>query len=228
MMTTSKISIIIPSYNQQEYLPDAIQSVLDQTVLCEVVVVDDGSTDDSLKIAGKYPVKLVSQANKGLASARNTGIMNASGEYCLFLDADDMLLPEAVEKIVTAIEETKADVVAPSLKEFGMSSAPVILMPNPRLEDFRVGNRVGYCQAIRRSTLLDAGGYSCRMREGYEDLHLTINLLTKGAKLVTLPDILWLYRTKENSMITTAKQHHWELLAQINKDFPEAQLRFNP
>src|SRR5258708_38128958 len=92
------LSIIIPNYNQAEYLSDAIESVIaynDILVRIELIVIDDGSTDNSLEIAKNYEGRgliLISQVNKGLSSARNTGIMNASGDYCLFLDADDMLL----------------------------------------------------------------------------------------------------------------------------------------
>jgi GT2 family glycosyltransferase len=94
-------------------------------------------------------------------------------------------------------------------------------MPNPTLEDFKTGNRIGYCSAIKRSKLLEIGGYSPRMTTGYEDLHLGFNLLNRGAKIITIPEILWLYRTKEKSMIHDAIKHHAELMAQIHKDFPE-------
>ena len=86
------ISIIIPCYNQAEYLPQAIESALNQKTGedFEVIVVNDGSTDNSLEIAKSYKgIKVISQVNKGLSSARNTGIMNAIGDYILFLDADD-------------------------------------------------------------------------------------------------------------------------------------------
>lgn len=214
------ISIIIPSYNQQDYLREAIESALDQTIECEVIVVDDGSTDKSMDIAFEYPVKLISQANKGLASARNTGIMNATGEYCFFLDADDKLLPNAVETIVKVINQNPdADVIAPSFKCFGVNDQEIILMANPTLEDFKKGNRLGYCAAIKRSVLLEIGGYSSRMEEGYEDLHLWINLLSRGKKIITIPEVLWMYRIKKQSMYTKAIQYHKKLLAQINKDF---------
>ena len=219
------ISIVIPSYNQQEFLSDALDSALWQNAH-EVIMVDDGSTDNSLKIAEGYwkkgGLKLISQVNKGLSAARNTGVMNATGDYVLFLDADDILLEGAVSKIQKVIDETGADIVAPSFKCFGLNNEPVILMANPKLEDFKPGNRIGYCQAIRRDVLLEVGGYSPRMALGYEDLHLTYNLLTRGKKLVTIQEVLWLYRTKPNSMIQTAMQHHGELMAQIQKDFPDA------
>lgn len=222
------MTIIIPSHNQAEFLPDAIESALNQTVNCLVIVVDDGSTDGSLEIAKKYPVKVISQVNKGLASARNTGIMNVTDDWCLFLDADDMLLDNAVERIEQKIKENPdADIIAPSLKQFGISNAEIILMPNPVLEYFRTGNRIGYCAAVRKSKLLEVGGYSPKMVEGFEDLHLWADLLSRGSKIVTIPEVLWLYRTKEKSMWKDiTPEVHKKLLAQINKDVPEAMLSF--
>lgn len=212
------ISIIIPSYNQQDYLADAIESALAQPN-CEVIVIDDGSTDNSLKIANSFPVKVVSQVNKGLSSARNTGIMNATGEYILPLDADDILLPGAVERIQQIIDETNADIVAPSFKTFGTTNQSVILMESPTVHDFKEANRIGYCSAIRKSVLLEVGGYSPKMIWGAEDYHLWFDLLTRNKKLVTIPEILWLYRTKETSMWTETAKHKDEYMAQINKDF---------
>lgn len=218
------ISIIIPSYNQQEYLSDAIESCLNQTVknIVEIIVIDDGSTDDSLEIAKKYPVKVISQVNKGLASARNTGIMNAHADWVLPLDADDILLENAVSKLIDVIWDTDADIIAPSFKEFGISNSEVILMENPQLEDFKIGNRIPYFSAIRKSKLLEVGGYSPKMIWGYEDYHLWFNLLSRGAKIVTIKEPLVLYRTKEKSMIHEANEHKDELMAQIYKDFPNA------
>ena len=215
------ITISISSYNQAEYLPDAIESALAQTVPCEVIVVDDGSTDHSLEIARSYPVKVVSQVNKGLSSARNTGLMNAMGNYFLPLDADDILEPNTIERIEQVIKETGADIVSPSMQCFGRSDAKVILMPNPTIEDFKTGNRVAYCSAIKTSKLLEVGGYSPRMHTGYEDYHLWFDLLNRGARIVTIPEPLFWYRTKDQSMWHDAVKHHEELMAQIRKDFPE-------
>lgn len=218
-------SIIIPSYNQQEYLSDAIESALKQPK-SEVIVVDDGSTDSSLQIASGYPVKVIKQVNKGLASARNTGIMNARGEYIIPLDADDLMLDNYVDVVYKKLKEKYADVVAGSFKEFGISNAVVRLTPDPKLDDFRTGNRLGYSAAIKRDALLKVGGYSPKMVWGAEDLHLWINLLSRGMKIVTVPDVIWLYRTKTESMWTETAKHKPEFLAQINKDFPEINLDF--
>lgn len=220
----TQISIGIASYNQQEYLPDAIESALAQTVPCEIIVCDDGSTDNSLAIARSYEsqgVKVISQVNKGLPSARNTIIMNMTGEYLLPLDADDILKENCVEVMQAVIaEEPDVDIIAPSFKCFGLGDIEIILS-QPMLKDFSKANYLGYFSAIRKSKLLEIGGYSPRMTWGWEDYHLWINLLNRGAKLIVLTDVLVLYRTKEISMITTANEHSSELTAQIKKDFPK-------
>lgn len=212
------ISVVITSYNYAQFLADSIQSALQAD---EVIVVDDGSTDKSLEVARRFPVKVISQVNKGLSSARNTGIMNAKGDYILFLDADDILLDGAVEKIRRVAAETNADVISPSFRCFGMYNNEIILMSNPKVEHFKTGNRVGYCSAVKKDVLLEVGGYSPRMWVGYEDYHLWFDLLSRGKNIVTIPEVLWLYRTKEKSMITESIKHHEELMAQIAKDFPQ-------
>lgn len=217
------MKLVIPSYNQAEFLPDAIESALNQKLpFSEIIVVDDGSTDGSLEIARKYPVTVIAQVNKGLASARNTGIMNAgSTSYIAFLDADDILLEKYTEVIWRTIKETEDDIIAPSFKTFGIENKEILLEPSLTLKDFEHANRAGYFSCFKRSALLEIGGYSPRMEKGYEDYHLLIDLLKRGKTIRTLPDILVLYRTREHSMIHDALKHHEELLAQIKKDHPQ-------
>lgn len=216
-----KTSIVIPLFDQIDFFKEAVESALAQTVPVEIIVVNDGSTDGSKFLAEEYSdrVKVIHQVNKGLPAARNTGIMNATGEYVLMLDADDILMPTAVERIEKVFEDTDADIVSPSFTMFGVQSGDVILAMRPTLDDFKGGNRVGYCSAFKRSDLLEIGGYSPRMVFGYEDLHLTIGLLKRNKKIYTIPEPLWMYRTKRNSMIQTAQEHNDELMAQIKKDY---------
>jgi glycosyltransferase involved in cell wall biosynthesis len=93
------VSVVIPCYEQAHFLGEAIESVLSQT--CprhEIIVVDDGSTDNTSEVASSYPgIRLVRQENQGLSKARNAGIRSSKGEYLVFLDADDRLIPEALE-----------------------------------------------------------------------------------------------------------------------------------
>jgi glycosyltransferase involved in cell wall biosynthesis len=107
---TPIVSIIIPCYNQARYLPDALESILAQTLNnWECIVVDDGSPDDTCEVAFSYVqrdprIRLVSQENRGLSGARNRGLMESKGEWIQFLDADDLIAPEKLELQVAALK----------------------------------------------------------------------------------------------------------------------------
>jgi glycosyltransferase involved in cell wall biosynthesis len=105
-MISRPVSVVIPCFNQGHFLREALESVLAQTVAPrEVVVVDDGSTDATATIASSYAgVTCVRQPNRGLARARNRGLHESSGEYVVFLDADDRLLPDALAIGLTAFD----------------------------------------------------------------------------------------------------------------------------
>lgn len=228
-----KISVIIPVHNQVEYLEDAIESAYNQThPVHEIIVVNDGSTDSSGEIAERYafrqfpllgsPVKVIHQVNKGLPSARNTGIMNATGDYILPLDADDMLMENAIELLTRKIMETNCDVVAPSFVEFGESNRQVILQPF-NLDELKKANRLGYFSAIRRSVLLEVGGYNPKMIWGFEDWDLWFDLQKRGKSFLLLnaPEYLLVkYRVKKQSMLIEANKHFDELYRQIMINHP--------
>ncbi len=104
----SKISVVIPSYNSAAYLADAIDSALKQTLApLEVIVVNDGSTDETAQILERYRGRIccITQENRGLAGARNRGIAAAQGDLIAFLDADDIWFPEKLEKQLQCLEE---------------------------------------------------------------------------------------------------------------------------
>ena len=105
------ISIIVPAYNAEKYLDACLESILTQDACMEVIVVDDGSTDSTYDIAVRHGVKAIRQPNKGLSSARNTGLDNASGKWVLFVDADDCLTPGALRHLLDAASDTGCDIV---------------------------------------------------------------------------------------------------------------------
>ena len=105
--TRTVISVVIPCYNQGHYLEEAMTSAVSATHRVEVIVVDDGSTDDTAQVAARYPyVRYVHQQNRGLAAARNRGLEEATGDLIVFLDADDRLLPGGLDAGVRAIAST--------------------------------------------------------------------------------------------------------------------------
>ena len=100
------VSVVIPCHNSARYLSESVDSVLTQTYpAIEIVVVDDGSTDDTSAVARTLPVEYVYQQNRGVSAARNNGIRHSHGKYIVFLDYDDRLLPRAVEIGVRLLEE---------------------------------------------------------------------------------------------------------------------------
>jgi len=104
-MAAPLISVVIPCFNQGHFLADAIRSAGGGRRNCEVIVVDDGSTDETSSVAKRFPeVVYVSQPNGGLAAARNRGLAASRGEFVVFLDADDMLAPDALEIGASALE----------------------------------------------------------------------------------------------------------------------------
>ena len=114
---TPKVSVIIPVYNVQDYLAECLDSVINQTLRdIEIICVNDGSTDDSLRIAQEYAekdsrIRVISQPNGGLSAARNTGMRDARGEYIYFLDSDDYLLTNALEELYFRSRENELDIL---------------------------------------------------------------------------------------------------------------------
>lgn len=112
-----KVSIIIPVYNVEKYLPMCLNSVIGQTYAdLEIICVDDGSPDRSAAVISSFGgkdrrIRLISQKNQGLSGARNIGIESISGDYIVFLDGDDWIDPKTIESAVNTAQATNADVV---------------------------------------------------------------------------------------------------------------------
>jgi glycosyltransferase involved in cell wall biosynthesis len=132
------VSVVIPCYNQGHFLSDAIESVLNQTHRpLDIVVIDDGSTDGTSDVAARYPeVRCLRQQNMGLSEARNRGIKESLGSYLIFLDADDRLLPHAVETGLNALKtHPECAFVYGESKSIASDGTPVANTPRPRIDN---------------------------------------------------------------------------------------------
>lgn len=115
-----KVSVIVPIYNSEAYLPMCIESIMNQSYEnIEIILIDDGSTDASLKICTEYAsvddrIKVIHQENGGVSSARNSGIEAATGEYITFVDSDDELMENGIALLVNDIVEYGADIASAS------------------------------------------------------------------------------------------------------------------
>jgi len=112
-----KISIIVPVYNTEQYLEKCLDSLVNQTFKdIEIIVVNDGSPDNSEKIIKSYcdkytNIRYIKQENGGLSASRNKGVKQATGDYLMFLDSDDWISADACERIIDKLEETKSDIL---------------------------------------------------------------------------------------------------------------------
>jgi glycosyltransferase involved in cell wall biosynthesis len=135
-----KVSIIIPVYKAEKYIAATVQSVLEQTYKnFEILIIDDASPDKSIDICKQFTdsrIKIIHQENRGLAGARNTGIRHAQGEYLAFLDADDLWLPEKLEKHVAHLDSSPKVGVSFSCSTFiNDEGQPLGLYQIPKLKD---------------------------------------------------------------------------------------------
>lgn len=197
-----EVSVIIPTYNRAAMVCEAVESVLSQTFKdVEVIVVDDGSTDGTGEVLrNRYDerVRYFYQANSGRSAARNRGIMASSGRYLLFLDSDDLLLPEALEQEVAYLEaHPDVDVVYTDgyfCDETGWNIAPIAPARPAHsldnlLEDLVISNVILACHsAMVRRTALDTVGppYFDQALRGTEDEDLWIRLAARGSTFAYL------------------------------------------
>lgn len=116
-MNKPKFSIIVPVYNTEKYVKRCLDSINSQSFKdYEVIIINDGSTDNSSDIISKYPYKIINQENQGLSMARNNGVKDASGEYLIFLDSDDYIEKDLLKEINNSLSN-KPDLVRYQIKE---------------------------------------------------------------------------------------------------------------
>jgi len=205
----SSVSVIIPCFKQGHFLPIAIESALGQTHSnVEVVVVDDGSPDDPASICQRYgsAVRCIRKANAGLSAARNTGILAATGEWLIFLDADDYLPTDALEQhLATAAAHPFADVfygtyhyVDEAGKSFGPRFDPVL--PIEPFHSLLMGTYFPpHAVMTRRRSLGNSGVFDVTLRS-LEDWDMWIRLAAAGSRFVRTPALNVPYRQHSASM----------------------------
>ncbi len=199
------ISIIIPCYNQGQYLAESIGSVLasDHDEL-EIIVVDDGSTDPAtitqLEQLSYPKTRLIRQENRGLAAARNYGIAEAQGVYILPLDADDRIGSEYISRAVAALEgDPNLGIVYCQAEKFGAEQGRWRLSRFFRWR-MALGNLI-FCSAVfRKSDWEKSGGYDESLRRGWEDWDFWIGILGAGREVRCLPLVGFYYRKSSASM----------------------------
>jgi glycosyltransferase involved in cell wall biosynthesis len=205
-MTKILISIIVPCYNQVQYLPEALQSVLNQTYSdWECIIVNDGSPDDTDIVAKEWLIKdprfkYIYKENGGLSSARNAGIEIAIGTYILPLDADDKIGKDYLKLAAKAFDHKAGlKLVYCKAEKFGAESGSWIL-PVYSLNSLVRYNSI-FCSAVfRKSEWERVGGYDDKMIYGLEDWEFWISILKDGGDVKCLDFVGFYYRITSGSM----------------------------
>lgn len=196
------VSIVIPTYNYATYLAEAIESALAQSYKrIEIIVVDDGSTDETAAVLARYSerVRTHRQSNAGLSAARNVGASLASGEYIVFLDADDRLKPRFVELCVEALRTRPvAGFAYTQLEWFGSVESTTRTLPY-NIRRLATGNEIAAC-ALIRTTLVRRHPYDQGNRTGWEDWDFWLALAENGWGGILIDEPLVEYRRHDDSM----------------------------
>ncbi len=233
----SLVSIIVPIYNAEKYLDSCIQSVLRQTYTnWELILIDDGSTDKSGRIAEEYGfaderITVFHQKNLGVSLARNQGIDEATGNYVVFLDADDELIEDCLAKTVNIAEETNADVVAGrSCENQELFQDRIIWTGAEALENSlkdHLFTYSAYAKLIRRE-FIGKTRFTPDIRIN-EDSYFVFQLLCKQNVFVLTNDVIYFYRANsESSSRTVFSEKYFDILKvsdlkykKIEEQFPQ-------
>jgi glycosyltransferase involved in cell wall biosynthesis len=218
-MGAPTVSVIIPCYNAGNWIEHAVRSCLRQEVAIEVVVVDDGSTDDSrlvlarLAAEGDGKVKVIDKPNGGSSSARNVGVARSSGDYLLFLDADDMLAENAVAPLLAALRSQRTDAATGSWRNFRQGEdqlAPPIALQSVALEPYSAAVRLPAFHStflFRRTQL--------RWNEArvlWEALEYVLNFFETGRSLAYTDTVVTHVRQHDSPDRITVRYDHFEPL----------------
>ena len=212
-MNNPLVSVVVPCYNQAQYLSEALQSVLEQTYTnWECIIVNDGSPDETDKEAQKWCAadkrfSYLYKENGGLSSARNAGIAVSNGIYILPLDADDILHPEYLQKVVTVLNENeKLGIVSCKSYFFKPSIATIIYELKPigtYWRDLLYVNQLVATSLYRKICWEQAGGYDESMKNGFEDWEFWIRITKKGWTYTIVDSFLFYYRKAKKSMLVS-------------------------
>lgn len=211
------VSVIIPVYNGEQYVKPCLDMMLGQSYKnLEIIVVNDGSADQSVAMTKGYPIKLINhETNRGLSAARNTGIDAANGQFIHFMDVDDEINADYYKLLVEAITETNSDIACGGMinekknyKTRLYKKRQTFTETQDKLQATYVGKWGYVWRYLFRLDFLKQ--YNLRFEEGryIEDLMFSLPAVFYAERLVVVPRAEYLYYQRENSIMTKKDEAH--------------------
>lgn len=217
------LSIIIPVYNVEEYIIHCLDSMLKNYKKInknfEIILVDDGSTDNSLAICKKYAlnysfIKIIHKDNGGLSSARNLGVKKALGKWITFIDSDDEVVDNYLSIILKLIEISAMDITMYRYQQFKTTPQNI-----KKVFDSKKIHQIDKEQAMYNITTPEWGNYAWNkiyrrelfkniqypVGKNFEDIYTTFKLIKKACNIYIYDDIIYCYRQRNNSIMTTQR-----------------------
>ncbi len=220
-----KVSIIVPIYNTSKYLKTCIDSFINQTEKdIEIILINDGSTDDREAIIKKYKdkrIKYISKKNEGIGKTRNLGIKEAKGEYLMFIDSDDYIDSNCVEVMYKNAIDNDADLVISNFyKDFDGRIEnfdcpyfePSSLRENPKIINMI---NLGPCNKLYKSDLVKNNIFDTDIK--YEDVNFVVNSVLNAKKIVKIDDRLSYYVIHNGSETTTRDKRIFDIIEVIRR-----------
>lgn len=206
-MNEPLVSVIMPCYNQANYLQEAVDSVLNSSYKnIEIIIVNDGSTDpQSIQILNKFKApksKLIHQKNKGVIIARNVAVENSQGKYILPLDSDDKIHPEYIKKSVSVLEQNENIGIVGCITELFGKKQGLFDFPKYKFPDILKGNVLVASCMFRKEDWQKVGGYNPNMIYGLEDWDFWLSIIKTGKNVFQFDEVLFYYRQNDVSRTT--------------------------
>lgn len=224
-----KVSVIIPVYNVEKYLRECLDSVINQTLSdIEIICINDGSTDNSGNILDEYStmdsrIKVIHQVNGGVGNARNVGIKISTGDYIYFLDSDDYIVPDAIEKLYTKAVSLDLDICVCKVKEIDSSTGVTRIEENSVNEKYLPVNDIFGSQDVKneifhlfigwvwdklykRSLIVD-NNLLFPLFKNTEDTVFAYSALILSKRISTIRECLIIHRTSISTSISVTREN---------------------
>jgi glycosyltransferase involved in cell wall biosynthesis len=227
-------TIIIPAYNQARYLGETVQSIFNQSYMdYEIIVVDDGSTDETRQVAMAFSdprVRYIHQANRGLSGARNTGLKHAQAPWVLFLDADDLLFPDTLQAHLQNLEQHPSAGMSVGgwryVDSAGNPPTTNVTIPTIALDLVTLlhGNPIPVHSVVVAKAWFDKVGDFDESLRACEDWDVWLRLLAAGCQVAPLQHLVCSYRMHEGQMTRQPERMRTAMFRVLDKFYTHSAL----